>query len=656
MSKFFQNARVAYKAGKFNEATLHLQQALVFNAKDAASYHLLGIIEAQQGRFENALRHLDSAVTIAPKELPYAIDRANVIASLGRPAEAIEAYDKALAISPRIPEAISNKGQALRLLGRFQEAAENFREAIAIKPSFADAHRCLGQALWAMDKNEDAIASFTKAIALHPSDVASLLHRALCRFNIRRYEDAVADLKELIKLVPEHSEAHGRLAMTLVELEQFKPAYVAASRACELDPTSHEWVSQKGKALMGLDRPAEALREFERMRALGAPEDTVLNLMGGAYIDLHEFDKATELYDRSIRFKPDSAIWYYNRGVSLGRQRRYQEAITAYDEALARDPSHASSHFNCALAMLVQGDVHGFEPYEWRWKLPSGGPDPRSQPSQLPKWNGYEEIEGCNILLTAEQGLGDSIMFCRFAPLVAAKGANVKLAVPTPLVRLLSKLPGVQGTLDRATPITLAEFQYYSPLMSLPRALEMTFDDIPFGKSAYLEADPELIERWRAILDAATGGHHKPRIGIMWSGRKTISLGVRSINLEMLLKLLDDRFDFISLQKDLPDEDLQTLAEKGIHHFGKEQDDFADAAAMIDLVDLVITIDTSIAHLAGGLGKETWIMLQYDAEWRWLEDRTDSPWYPKARLFRQQAPGEWGPVLDEVRAALLARF
>jgi hypothetical protein len=392
------------------------------------------------------------------------------------------------------------------------------------------------------------------------------------------------------------------------------------------------------------------------MRTLGAHEDTVLNLMGGAYIDLHQFDKATELYDRSIRFKPDSAIGYYNRGVSLGRQRRYQEAITAYDEALARDPTHATSHFNCALAMLVQGDVRGFEPYEWRWKLPTGGPDPRSQPLQLPKWNGHEEIAGRNVLLTAEQGLGDSIMFCRFAPLVSAMGAHVKLAVPTPLVRLLSHLPGVDEVRDRSKPIPLAEFHFYSPMMSLPKILGMTFDDIPFGKSAYLEANPTLIERWRTILDAATGGRQKPRIGIMWSGRKTISLGVRSINLEMLLKLLDDRFDFISLQKDLPDEDLQVLAEKGIHHFGKEQDDFADAAAMIELVDLVITIDTSIAHLAGGLGKETWIMLQYDAEWRWLEDRTDSPWYPKARLFRQQSPGEWGPVLDEVRAALQANF
>ena len=656
MSKFFQSARVAYKEGKLNEAILQLQQALVFNPKDGASFHLIGIIEAQQGRFDSALRYLDSAVAIAPKQLSYAIDRANVIASLGRPAEAVEAYDKALAISPRIPEALSNKGQALRLLGRFKEAAEAFRNAIEIKPSFADAHRCLGQALWAMDQSEQAIESFTKALSLNPTDVGSLLHRAICRFNIRQHGEAIADLKELIRLVPEHAEAHGRLAMTLIEIEQFKPAYEAASRACQLAPKEFEWVAQKGKALLGLDRPGEALRVFESMRAIGAPEDTVLNYVGASYLDLHDFDKATEIYDRAIRLNPGSTQAYYNRGVSLGKQRRYREALSAYDEAIARDPSSAGAHFNCSLAILAGGDSRGFEPYEWRWKLKTGGPDPRSQPSQLPKWHGFEDIEGKSVFLTAEQGLGDTLMFCRFAPLVSARGANVKLAVPTPLVRLLSRLPGVQAVLDRATPTQLAEFHFYSPLMSLPLALGMTFENIPYGKSAYLETDPALVDRWRAILDSATDGYLKPRVGLMWSGRKTISLGVRSINLEMLLKLVDDRFDFISLQKDLPDEDLKVLSETGIHHFGKEQSDFADAAAIIELVDLVITIDTSIAHLSGGLGKETWIMLQYDAEWRWLEDRTDSPWYPKVRLFRQTTPGDWGSVLDEVKRALSERF
>lgn len=357
MSKFFQNARVAYKAGKHNEAGLLLHQALVFNSKDAASLHLLGIIEAQQGRFELALQYLDSAVLFAPKELSYAIDRANVLASLGRPADAINEYDRALTISPRIPEALSNRGHALRLLGRNAEAVKSYRDAIAVRPSFAEAHRALGQTYWVLEQLDDAIESFSRALKLIPTDISSLLQRGLCRYNIRRYEDAVGDFKEIIKLVPEHAEAHGRLSMTLNALEQFKLALVSANRACVLDPKQPEWLAQKGQAMIGLDRPAEALREFEKMRDLGAVEDTVFNLMGGAYLDLYEFDKATALYDRSIKLNPSSAIWYYNRGVALGKQRRYREAISAYDEALARDPGHATSHFNMSLAMLVQGDT-----------------------------------------------------------------------------------------------------------------------------------------------------------------------------------------------------------------------------------------------------------------------------------------------------------
>jgi hypothetical protein len=392
------------------------------------------------------------------------------------------------------------------------------------------------------------------------------------------------------------------------------------------------------------------------MKELGAKDELYLMWKGSCHIDLHEFDEAEEIYTRMIRKSPESGFWYFNRGVALAKQRKYKEAVSAYDEATARDTSLSTAYWNTSLCTLVQGDERGFELYEWRWKIPSGGPALAAQPTMLPKWQGHENISGKKIVLSAEQGLGDTLMFCRFAPLVKAMGATVGIGVPKPLQRIVSTVPGIDEVIDRSKPGNIAGYDYYCPLMSLPRILGMTFDSIPFGKEAYLKSDPVLVAKWRTRIDNALNHSIKPRIGLMWSGRKVISLGSRSMGLDFLLDLLSDRYDFISLQKEVPDEDVEKLQQSGILHFGEDQDDFADAAAIIEVVDLVITIDTSIAHLSGALAKETWVLLQYDSEWRWLLDREDSPWYPNARLFRQTSPGDWRSVIARAKTELASRL
>jgi tetratricopeptide (TPR) repeat protein len=502
---------------------------------------------------------------------------------------------------------------------------------------------------------EEAIVAYAQTLACNPLHIPALLNRGKCLLAKERYAEAEADFRKVVQLLPEHVEAQGGLACALIELEKPQPALAAADRAVAMEPTNWEWRMYRGKALLGLDRPQEALQDFERMGELGATPQNYFILMGSAYLDLNQMDKALDLYDQGARIDPTLAAWFYNRGVAFARLRRYEEAVAAYEEAIARDPTHAIAHWNCSLSMLIQGNPRGWELYEWRWKLPSGGPDPKSQP-QAPRWNGHEDIKGKRLLLTAEQGLGDTLMFCRFAPLVTALGAQVDLAVHPGLVRLVGTLSDIETVMDRTKPIKIDLYSYYSPLMSLPRILNMSFDDIPFGGSAYLRCKPEWIDKWADIIGNATQNSSRPRVGLMWSGRKVKTLGVRSVTLPTLLGVLDPKFDFISLQKDLPKEDIELLKSFGIFHFGTEQSDLADAAAMIELCDVVVTIDTSIAHLAGALGKETWIMLQYDAEWRWLESRTDSPWYPKVRLFRQPRHGDWDSVIAEVKTALLERY
>jgi tetratricopeptide (TPR) repeat protein len=656
MSNQFQAAQRAYKAGRVNEAVGLLNQTIALNPSNADAHHLLGVIEARERRFESALRRFDTAAAIDPKKLPYLVDRANVIASLGRPDEAIEAYDKALELNPKLVQAWSNKGQALRLLGRANEAIECFRAAVRIDPSFVDAYRALGQVSWSILKFDEAIESYSAVLARQPNDLTSLLQRGICRANVRQHAKALLDFKKIISLVPDHAEAHARAASALNELENFRPAFEYANRAVILDPKNPEWVGFRCKSLIGLDRPEDALKEVDLMIKLGAKEDFYLMWEGSCYIDMHEFQKAEEIYTRMIKSIPQSGFWYFNRGVSLAKQRRYQEAVSAYDEAIARDTELVTAYWNKSLCTLVQSDTRGWELYESRWSLPSGGPAMANQPKGIPKWNGHEDIAGKRVLLSAEQGLGDSLMFCRFAPLLKSLGASVDLGVPKPLRRVLRSLASIDQVIDGVNDSNPKSYDFYCPLMSLPRILQTNFDNIPFGTEPYLHSDPELVAKWRVLLDNATKHSGKPRIGLMWSGRKVINLGARSVNLQMLLDLLSERFDFISLQKEIPEEDAAVLTAHGIQHFGEEQEDFADAAAIIDLVDFVITIDTSIAHLSGALGKETWVLLQFDAEWRWLLDREDSPWYPKARLFRQPKPGDWPAVIQKVKSEMANRL
>jgi tetratricopeptide (TPR) repeat protein len=655
MSRAFPQAQAAYKAGRFIEAANTLRAALRESPTHAPSFHLLGIIEAKQKRFDFALKCFDAAVNLEPKNASYLVDRANVIASMGRPQDAVAAYDLAISLNPGIAEAHSNRGQALRMLGRRPEAIASFERAISLKPNFVDAHCFRSDTLMEMGQFDAAITGYTQTLLLNPAHIPAMLNRGNCQLNCRRYAKAAEDFKRIVDLVPEHAEAHGKRAQALLELDDFKSALAAADRAIVLDGKNPQWHLYRGRALHWLKRFPEALAEFELTTTFKGNTADNLVALGAVYMELQQYDKALDFFDQGIRIDPTVGLWYYNRGVTLQKLRRFDEAIANFDEAIALDPLHASAHWNSSLCYLIQGDPKGWDLYEWRWKLEKGGPDPKLQPRGLPRWQGFEPIEGKRLLLTSEQGLGDTLMFSRYIPLVTAMGAKVSLALPKGLVRVLSSFQDVESIIVRDKPYNLKGFDAFCPLMSLPKIFGTTLDTIPSGKTPYLHAEPALIEKWRTRLAAATKNDPRPRIGLMWSGRNLQSLGMRSMSLATLLGVVDPNFQYVSLQKEIPEEDLALLATAGVPHFGDEQEDFADAAAIVELCDIVITIDTSIAHLSGAMGKETWILLQHHAEWRWLLDRNDSPWYPRARLFRQPAPDDWTTLIVDVKSALRAR-
>jgi tetratricopeptide (TPR) repeat protein len=364
---------------------------------------------------------------------------------------------------------------------------------------------------------------------------------------------------------------------------------------------------------------------------------------------LQRYEEALASYDRAITLWPDHADAHNNRGQVLRELERYDEALASYDRALALRPKHVMAHCNAAALRLLTGDFErGWAHSEWRWLKKSVMPTQRN--FSQPAWNGRDPIAGKTILIHSEQGLGDTIQFCRYVPLLAARGAQVIFEVQKPLQTLMASLGGAAQVVPKGGPLPACDL--HCPLVSLPLAFGTRLETIP-SATGYLSAPAQHVTTWQSRLE----GKPHPRIGLVWSGNPGHERDrERSIGLRTFVPLLDafgDDVTFFSLQKDVRAADDALLKERAdILDYGNALEDFSDTAALISHLDLVISVDTSIAHLAGALGKPAWILLTYFPDWRWLLGRDDSPWYPTARLFRQDESRAWDGVMARVRHAL----
>jgi hypothetical protein len=438
------------------------------------------------------------------------------------------------------------------------------------------------------------------------------MEHAVALFQAGRLDEAEAACLEIERRESgNHFFAWHLLSVIAAHRGQHARSAEMATRALAIDPRNVEVLSNRGAALRSLDRPEEALAD----------------------------------YDRALALAPTHTQAHTNRGVALAALNRFAEAREAYDRALALDPADARARYNRALARLVQGDLAGgFEDHEARWM----GSDTQRGPRALgaPQWKG-EDISGRTILLHAEQGLGDTIQFARFLPRVAERRATVLLEAHAGLAPLLAQVEGVARTLERGAP--LPHFDVQCPLMSLPLVFGTTLESIP-SNVPYLRAPREHLEKWRTRLGAGT----RPRVGLAWSGSLTLRNDRnRSIALERFERMRALPLDFVALQKDIRSPDLAAVAKGApLATYSDELADFRDTAALVDLMDLVVTVDTSIAHLAGALAKPVWLLLPFSPDWRWLLNRADSPWYPTMRLWRQPRPGDWDPVLADIESGL----
>ena len=583
------------------------------------------------------LRHILHRVAARPDSAEALHQLAQAALRQDRAEAAVTLAARAVAAAPDEPEMLLTHGIALGAARRPQEAVDSLQRAVQIRPEAGAAHFALATSWQALGKHELALQAYRRAVECGIDTPETHVRMGALCYEMGRLHEALPCLERALAARPDFPEAHNGMGIVLLEQRDTSGALREFERATELNPDYAEAWSNRGDALMLLERPDEALASFARALALKPGLAGAWSNRGNALLQLERVDEALADYEHAIALRPDDAAAWSNRGVALVKLKRLDEALSSYGKALAVEPDYARARFNESVCRLLTGDFErGWRDYEWRWR--DGQLKQSKRDFTQPLWLGKESIAGKTILLHAEAGLGDTIQFCRYARRVAAQGATVLLEVQPPLKSLMAGLQGVSRVFTRGEP--LPAFDCHSPLLSLPLACNTTLATIP-AEVPYLASDPRRVHEWQARLGERT----LPRVGLAWSGRTE----QRSLPLAVLAGLLSAKAQFVSLQKEVRAADRALLdARKDIVHFGGELKDFADTAALVELMDVVITVDTAVAHLAGAMGRKTWVLLQFVPEWRWLLERADSPWYPTARLFRQPAIGDWAGVMQRV--------
>ena len=456
----------------------------------------------------------------------------------------------------------------------------------------------------------------------------------------------------VLATAPASYEALREQAASALGKEDFEGAVDMYDRAIALDPLPAEAYYKRGNALRQLGRLDAAIESYSAAIARKSDYSYAYCNRGVVQQSLGLRAEALTSYERAIALDPADAMAHYNRALLLQESLRWDEALDSYDRAIAINPGYADAQYNRSLTLLYCGDFErGWQSYEWRWKLAERLSIGKVRDFAQPLWLGKEPLAGKRILLHSEGGLGDTIQFCRYAPLVAAQGATVYLEIQKPLLALLGNLKGVARWVAQGGDLPV--FDFHCPLMSLPLAFNTAVPTVPVD-AGYLRADPQRVAQWKARL----GKRDRPRVGLVWSGNPNNTIDSRrTIRLADWVAHLPPECRYFCLQKDVREEDQETLlASSLIRTFDDDELGFVDTAALCACMDLVISVDTSIAHLSGALGRPTWILLSLIPDWRWLADRDDSPWYPTAKLYRQRTAGDWTAVFERVAADLRREF
>jgi predicted O-linked N-acetylglucosamine transferase (SPINDLY family) len=620
-----ETALARHRAGDLEKARELCNEVLTHWPSHFDALHLTAVLHSQQGYHAEALKFLERSLAVRPESREALRNKALILFQAGLHAEALRICEAVLELNPDDRQISYKRATCLEALARRDEALDCINGVIARWPDYAEAWNARGVFMRQAGDLDGALASYNKALSIAPDYADALNSRANVLRSVERFEEALADYDRALSIQPAFVEALNGRGLTLLGYQQ--------------------QLQRRGVEFLGENRFQEALATIEQALAIRSDDDAALNNRGLAVHELGRFEEALASYEKALQLRPDYPDALNNRANTLFAMGRFDEAIQDFDRAVALDPANAEHRFNRSLLLLIKGSfAEGWQEYEWRRlrknkaQRISGGVE----------WTG-QEVNGKRVLLYHEQGLGDTLQFARFAETVADMGAEVVLDVQPQIAALLKGLSG--PCLIRAATNGEVGCDLHAPLMSVPAILQHKF--IPAAEP-YLRADPGLIETWRALLPP-TG----LKVGLAWQGNRNSPIDKgRSIPAKELSALGSmNGVHFISLQKgtgtgqggpDHPPVSFLPLPRE----LDAGSDAFVDTAAVMMSTDLIITSDTSIAHLAGALGRPVWIILKKVPDWRWLLERTDSPWYPTARLFRQRVSGDWLEVITQVASEL----
>lgn len=554
------------------------------------------------------------AVQSKPFNIAQTLQEALRLHQQGHLRDAEKLYARALKAAPDNFDALHLLGLIKAQSGQLGEAHRLMSAALKINPNVPDVLINFANVLHGLKRDDEALACLDKALAIRPADPEALLYRGNALNALNRTSEALPCFDAVLSRNPGHPEA----------------------------------LLNRGVACAALGRHDQALADFDAFLARAPKDAEALYNRGTALIELGRYADALVALDHSLSSSPQHLRAWNNRGRALQALNRHEEALASFDKAIAVDRSYGDAHFNAALSLLTLGNFQrGFAEYEWRWKRTGMTDGRRGYRGRL--WLGEFPLDRRTILLSAEQGLGDTIQFVRYAPVLARMGAQVILEVQPELKDLLSAIDGVSSCHRRGE--VLPAYDVHCPMGSLPLALKTEPSTI-LAEIPYLHASEAQLAKWRPAIEAIPG----KRIALSWAGHaRHANDRNRSIALNLLEPLIKcEGVSFISIQRERRGDDAAMLAKFGVRDFGPELTDMTDTAAVLALSNLLISVDTSVAHLAGAMGKETWLMLPFAPDWRWTLTNERSPWYPQLRLFRQHMSGDWPSVIATVRDALRA--
>lgn len=638
------------QAGRLDEAAAMLQSAGGVALKNPVGRNIMGDIRLRQGRPRDALREFDAAVRMVQSFPEAHSNRGVALQELGRLADALAAEDKALTLRPKYATAHFNRGNILRDLGRKDEAIAAYGEALKAQPAYPEALVNRGMTLSDRGRAVDALNDYRRALALRPGYAAAHVGAASAYGQVNQVAEALAEIDRVLASDPENRDALVTRIGILREADRVEEALAVADAILARDPADTVAQIARAHTLAKLKRFADALDAADTAIGL-APRDPEAHMARGmALSQLGRFDETWKALDLAERYGASGSKLHQARAVALCNVGRLEEGLAAYDRAIAEDPDNVGARFHRSFVYLAWGDYEtGWAEHEWRLKLASF---PRRELFKAaPPWQG-EDVTAKKLLLYSEQGAGDTIQFVRYAPLIAARGGRVTLVVHESLRRLLA---ANFADMDVSDAIGMRSgFDYQAPLMSLPHIFGTNSEAAIPRDVPYLVADPERVAKWAARL-----GGEGFKVGIGWQGNaEYTSDQFRSMPLKSFAPLASvPGVRLISVQALWGVDQLQTLpAGMTVETLGEElvnnPDGFREMAAVMANLDLMIVSDSAPAHLAGALGRPVWVALRDQPDWRWMTGRSDSPWYPTMRLFRQRQAGDWAGLFEEIAAAL----